>query len=105
MGWSSGSSTSMEIPSTSNAESIEDFRSTAWHVEQERIADNDLTPQARLDLIIRQGRFEFAAGLLDKALDTLELAHWDAMNRDDFKSARQLEDVIDDIRTKGVWSK
>lgn len=72
----------------------------AWYAEEEKIADRDASPQGRLNLIMKQAKLQFDAGLADDAHETLEAAHWDAMNRSDFETARRLEDVADQLRER-----
>ncbi len=69
-----------------------------WYSAEEKIADRDPSPQGRLNLTMKQAKLQFDAGLADDAHETLEAAHWDAMNRNDFETARRLEAVADQLR-------
>jgi hypothetical protein len=70
----------------------------AWYAVEEAIAEQDPTPQGHLNLIMKQAKLQFDAGLRDDALESLEMAHWDAMNRGDFESARRLEDISTQLK-------
>jgi len=70
----------------------------SWYAAEEVIASTDPTPQGHFDLIVKQAHLQLKAGLTADAFETLETAHWDAMNRNEFESARRLEDIVTQLK-------
>lgn len=75
-----------------------------WYAEQEKIANQDPTIEGHTALIKKQAELQLAAGLKDDALETLDDAHFDAMNQSDFTTAAFFEDIIDEIKKLGSTS-
>ncbi len=76
-------------------------RAAVWQDQESRkVSDADPTQKGRTEFAIRFARMKLSAGFSEKALDTLDDAHWDAMQQGDYEAARQLEDEMDQLKNR-----
>ena len=91
-----------------DAQCIEAMKQDNWNLAREwqdqEFEKTNKTPtqQERTTLTIRFARMKLAAGYPGRAFETLDEAHWDAMCQDDFDTARQLEEVMNEVKKQAL---
>lgn len=75
-----------------------------WYAEQEKIADQDPSPQGRLNLTLKLAKLQLDAGIIDDdtgenyAFATLDAALQDAYHRGDDMTAGRVRAIIEQMR-------